>query len=547
MESTETPKTSTQTEQDEQTPQVGAEDAQATEASAAASENTAEATEETGSAEATTDNPNSETSADEDASQGQTETESIEADDDDDEESEEGMDFAAMLEEAEAKALQRVGKGQKVEGSVVLISGETIYVNIGMRSEAQLPKDSNNERFESLQEGDKVTAFVVRPNQPVTLSLDPVMGYGDLTQVEEAFEGTKPIEGKVVKSIKGGFEINIDGVRAFCPISQMDLRPVRDPIEFVGETLDFLVIEFESRPTNVVVSRRRLLETEQKRLRAEARERLDPGTVVVGQVVEIKSFGAFVDLGGLTGLVHISELAHHHVDRVEDVVKIGDKIEVKILDMTRDSRGKDRISLSIKDLLPDPWDELELAEAKEYDGTIVRKSQYGIFINLAPGIDGLMPMRFMRQAGRNLDMDQFEEGQPIRIVVYEYDDHDRKITLALPGWDEEITSALRTGEVLAAEVIKVIPAGVLVQAIEDPAKGLIPKRTLRHQSPKQLFDAFPEGSKHDVVLEEIDDRGRFTFSLKSDSSGADAGSVKEYAGENDELGHNPFSDFFNKS
>ena len=163
---------------------------------------------------------------------------------------------------------------------------------------------------------------------------------------------------------------------------------------------------------------------------------------------------------------------------------------------------------------------------------------------MAPSIDGLLPKRMMKKAGRHVSMDDFQEGEPIDIEVVEINHHDRKVTLALPGWDEEIRSDLRVGDELEAEVVKVLGAGVIVQAVEDPARGLIPRRTLSENSMRQISEQFPLGARVTVRLTEVDDRGRFNFALKreNDEYGAD---VDAFSDEGD-LGHNPFASFFKK-
>jgi len=456
--------------------------------------------------------------------------------------------FEELLKESEARSVSRVEPGQKLAGKVVSISKGTAFVDVGMRSEAAMPLNPEDERCQELAEDDDITVYVTSAKGQVEVSLDPALGYGDFSVPQEAFENEKPVEGKINKVIPGGYEVNIAGVRCFCPFSQLNLHRGREkqPEQHIGQTYEFKVIELDARRTNVVLSRRALLEEAMQRQLEETRAKLDVGVVMTGKVVSIHSFGAFIDLGGIQGLLHISELDHQNVPTVEDAVALDDEVEVKVLDITQDSKGKERISLSRKALMPDPWDTLEIKPGDRIQGQVARKSRFGVFITLSPGADGLLPRRLMKQAGRDVDMEQFTEGETLEIEVVEVDREGRKATLALPGWDEELKSEISVGETLAVEVIKVIPAGVLVQCVDDPARGLIPKRTLKHGSMKQINDAFPPGSRHEAVLEERDSRGRFNFALKSGDE-LDRESAAEFMGQSKSLGHNPFASFFDKS
>jgi len=452
--------------------------------------------------------------------------------------------FEELLKQAEEKAVHRVDVGQKVEGHVVALSKGNAFIDIGMRSEAMMPLSDDDERHTALEEDQKIDVFVTRVGGQIQVGLDPVMGKGDISVVTEADQAGKPVEGRVNGVISGGYEVNVAGVRCFCPHSQIDLRSPADPQAMVGQTFEFKVLEVEPRKKNVVLSRRALLRAEMEEKMKETREQLFAGAVMRGHVADIQPFGAFIDLGGIQGLLHISQIAYHNVAKVEDEIEIGDEVEVKVLDITQDKRGKERISLSRKALLPNPWDTLAFAVGDAIEGRIVRKSNFGIFINVAPGIDGLLPKRMMKKAGRHVAMDDFTEGEPIDVEVVEINNHDRKITLALPGWDEEIRSGLSIGDVLDAEVVKVLGAGVIVQALEDPARGLIPRRTLPENSMRQIAEQFPLGATVQVRLTEIDDRGRFNFALKREIDEY-IDNVDAFSDEGD-LGHNPFASFFKK-
>jgi len=457
-------------------------------------------------------------------------------------ENEKELSFEEMLNQSEASSLKQVSAGQKVAGKVIQVSKECVFIDIGMRTEAILPLPAGEPS--PVNEGDEVDVYIVKPSGQVELSLEPIMGFGDFSKVTEAHEKGEPIEGKVAKIIPGGYEINIAGVRCFCPHSQINIRAVKVPEEMIGQTLTFKILELDPNTDNVVLSRRALQEEELNAKLEETRSKLVIGATVTGTVVDIQNFGAFMDLGGIQGLVHVSQLAYQQVARVEDVLSIGDELEVKILDITRDQKGKERISLSLKALLPNPWDSLTFEVGQEIEARVVRKSNFGIFMNVAPSIDGLLPRRLLKKAGKNLEMEDFQEGESMTVEVIEVDRTNRKIALALPGWDEEVKSNLKVGDLLTVEVLKVLPVGILVQGVEDPAKGLIHKRTLKNSSMKAISDTYQPKTKIEVILEDLDSQGRFNFVLKGDSETVDRETLTKFADDQQDLGHNPFASFF---
>ncbi len=459
------------------------------------------------------------------------------------EDNEKEVSFEELLNQSEAKSLNKVQTGQKINGTVVMLSKDGAYIDIGMRTEAFLPIEPGSES--GLSENQAIDVYVVNASGQVQLSLEPVLGFGDFSKVQEANEKGVPIEGRVGKVIPGGYEVSISGVRCFCPHSQINLRPIKDPGEMVGQDLLFKIIELDNKSSNVVLSRRALQEEEQAARVAEIREKLVVGNVLKGTVADTQAFGAFIDLGGIHGLLHVSEIAYQNVAQVSDVLSPGDELDVKILDISVGKNGKDRISLSRKALLPNPWESLTFQVGDEIQGTVVRKSKFGVFINVTTAIDGLLPRRMMKNAGKAVEMDEFNEGEELTVEVVEIDRNNRKIALALPGWNEEIKSEIRVGDSLKVEVIKVLPVGILVQGLEDPAKGLIHKRTLRDVSMKQIHDEYAPGRQLEVTLEDRDSQGRLNFVLKREHD-VDGATLSRFVDGSQDLGHNPFAAFFNQ-
>jgi small subunit ribosomal protein S1 len=297
-------------------------------------------------------------------------------------------DFATMFE-ASVKA-KRIDKGQTVEGTVVAIGPEVAFVDVGGKGEATIEVSELKDDEGDLQVavGDRIQAVVVSTSGGLVLSRKLARGAAGDKQIEDAFHSGLPVEGKVEREVKGGFEVRIGRSRAFSPFSQIDtLRS--DPATHLGRVYRFRIIEYKDNGRSIVVSRRVLLEEEQKANAAEVRKSIAAGAVLTGRVASVREFGAFVDLGGgVQGLLHISEMGWSRVVDPSQVVKPGDEVTVKVLAV---DEGAQKISLGLKQLTPDPW----TAAAATYEvgqvhmGRVTRLTEFGAFIELAPGVEAL--------------------------------------------------------------------------------------------------------------------------------------------------------------
>jgi len=452
-------------------------------------------------------------------------------------------DFASLLENYEAGSLANISLGEKLEGKIVHKSKENLHINIGTRSEAILSLE--DPRTENLKIDDTLTVYVKRAGGEIHLSLDPIIGHGDFSTLQEAHHEETPVEGTVIGVNKGGFEVNVAGIKCFCPISQLTRERIETPEKFIGDTREFKVIELDGRGKSAVISHRQLLIDEENIKRDELRSRIEPGITLPGRVVEIMKFGAFIDLGGLRGLLHISELAHYKVSRVEDVLHLDQELDVKILEMEKDERGRDRIRLSRKALIQNPWEIHHFEENQVIKGTPVRTAPFGIFVQIVEGIEGLIPKRFLKKDGLQVNLEEVELDQETELIVIESNTADQKLTLAFPGWDEKPESSIKPGEKVQAEIFKILPAGLLVQAKDDPARGLLPKRFLGKMTPKKLADTYPVGKELTVVVESIDEKGRYLFELLDKKNEVDHETIEKYSSP-DSISQNPFADFFKK-
>ena len=303
--------------------------------------------------------------------------------------SESDEDFASMFE-ASLQA-KRVEKGQTLEGTIVKIGAEVAFVNVGGKGEAliEIAELKNDEGALEVAVGDRIQAMVMSTEGGLTLSRKLARGAASARQLEDAFHAGLPVEGKVERAVKGGYEVRVARHRAFCPTSQIDVVRNTNPAEHEGHVYTFRIIEYKDGGRNLIVSRRAVLEEEQRATAAEVRRSIVAGAVLSGRVTSVREFGAFVDLGaGVQGLLHISEMGWSRVADASQVVAPGDDITVKVLRVDEDTQ---KIALGLKQLSIDPWSTVQEAYAvgQVRAGRVTRLTQFGAFVELEPGIEGL--------------------------------------------------------------------------------------------------------------------------------------------------------------
>jgi small subunit ribosomal protein S1 len=297
-------------------------------------------------------------------------------------------DFAAMFEASlKAKPIER---GQTIEGTVVATGPDVAFVDVGGKGEATIDIDELKDPDGALEVkvGDRIQAVVVSTSGGLTLSRKLERGAATARQLEDAFRSGLPVEGKVERQVKGGYEVRIAHQRAFCPISQIDM-PHASLEAHEGRVYEFRIIEYTDAGRNLVVSRRALLEDRQRAAAEEVRKSIAPGAVITGRVTSVRDFGAFVDLGGgVQGLLHVSEMGWSRVTDTSQVVKPGDEITVKVLQV---DAAKQKISLGLKQLTDDPWSRVattyEVGQVRP--GRITRVVEFGAFVELEPGVEAL--------------------------------------------------------------------------------------------------------------------------------------------------------------
>jgi small subunit ribosomal protein S1 len=345
-------------------------------------------------------------------------------------------DFAAMFAESERDKpkAKRPKIGDVISGKVITIGKEAVFVDLGGKAEGQLDKNQVSDKDGKLlvKVGDVVEARVVS-DAGGTLMLKTKVSRGPQASAElqQAAELGIPVDGTVTEVVKGGLSVDVAGVRGFCPASQMDTRFVEDLSTYVGQKLTFKITRYE--PRNLVLSRRALLEVEQEKLAGETRKRLVPGAVLRGKVVGFKPFGAFVDLGGIEGMLHVSELGFSRVEKPEDVLALGQELDVAVLKIEPGEKGE-RISLSLKALASDPWRDATatLGEGSRVKGTITRLQPFGAFVEIAPGVEGLVHITELG-AGRRINhpKEVVSVGQQVEASVLSVDHDKRRLGLSL--------------------------------------------------------------------------------------------------------------------
>jgi small subunit ribosomal protein S1 len=367
-------------------------------------------------------------------------------------ETKEANDFGAILAEFEqgqpaAESAQAPKPGDKVSGKILSIGPEAAFVDLGGKAEGMIDlaqiKDAEGQL--TVQVGDTLEATVTGVDSETgSLILKRRVGRGAeaRAEIEQAHQNGIPVEGLVTAVVKGGVEVQVSGLRGFCPVSQLDLRYVEDPERFVGQRLTFRVTKYEEggkgRRPNIILSRRALLEEEQKTKAAETREKLHPGAVVRGKVTSLTDYGAFLDLGGLEGMLHVSEIGYARTAHPKDVLNIGDELDVQILKIEPARGGKqgERISLSRKALEADPWRDAaaRFPEGTKVKGRVMRLETFGAFIEVAPGLEGLAHISELG-AGRRINhaREVLQLGQDVEVTVLGVDTAKRRISLSLQG------------------------------------------------------------------------------------------------------------------
>ena len=419
-------------------------------------------------------------------------------------------DFAALFAQHEARrALER---GQVVKGRVIQISDEHVFVDVGGKGEAWIDRAELVDEQGRLKVGvgDEVEATVVATGDEIRLSHRLRQGGQAREALAVAAQTGVPVEGRVAGVIKGGYEVTVGGLRAFCPFSQMDLRRADSEQEYVGRVLEFRVTRFAEGGRNIVLSRRAVLEEQAAKAAEETRKKIAPDAVLPGRVVSLADFGAFVDLGGVQGLVPMGELSHARVERAGDRLRVGEPVTVKVL---RVDEAKGKVTLSLKALEGDPWAAVptRLRERQVVRGRAVRSTEFGVFVELLPGVDGLLHTSEIPRHRAGAMREAVTAAAEIAVIIVGIDLARRRIALALAPQDavvgDTLESAVAVGAVLTGTVERVEPFGVFVR-LGPGQTGLVPNGELGTARGADHRKMFPAGSEMKVLVLGVEEGGR---------------------------------------
>ena len=450
-------------------------------------------------------------------------------------------DFAAMFE-ASVKARQFT-RGQTIEGTIVGFGPKVAFVNVGGKGEAEIDlaelKDADGDVEVSV--GDRIQAMVVSTSGGVVLSRKGVRNAATQRELEDAFRSGLAVEGKVEKVVKGGYEVRIARERAFCPLSQIDTARTVDPAAHEGKVYAFRIIEYKDAGRNVVVSRRKHLEDEQRASAADVRRSIVPGAVLAGRVASVLEFGAFVDLGGgIQGLLHVSEMGWSRVTSPNELFAPGDAITVKVL---RVDDATQKISLGLKQLLDDPW----AVAGTTYDvgqvrtGRITRIAEFGAFVELEPGIEGLAHASTFAPTGRAGGWAKsIAVGMTGAFEILSLDAAQKRIGLALLDEGSSRAAgaaapqgALAAGTIVTGKIERHEKFGVFV-FLSPGRTGLMPLSETGVDRDGDMLKAFPIGSDVEVVVLEADAAGRrIRLSRKAVAEQREQAELREYRAGSD--------------
>jgi len=335
-----------------------------------------------------------------------------------------------------------INEGEVVHGTVVRVDKDEVLVDIGYKSEGVIPTSELSIRrsvnpADEVAVGEEIDALVLtKEDAEGRLILSKKRARFELAwkAIEGAAESGEPVNGRVIEVVKGGLILDL-GVRGFLPASLVDIRRVQDLDDFLGKELRCKVIELNRSRNNVVLSRRAVLEDERKEMRQAILDRLNPGDVVDGQISNIVDFGAFVDLDGMDGLIHISELSWSHVNHPSEVLEIGQDVKVKVLDIDRE---RQRISLGLKQTQTDPWQQVldNYGEGDVVEGRVTKVVTFGAFVEILPGVEGLVHISELAQHHVENPREVVSQGDPVNVLILEVDGERRRLSLSLKRVEE---------------------------------------------------------------------------------------------------------------
>ncbi|MDB4409571.1 30S ribosomal protein S1 [Gammaproteobacteria bacterium] len=430
--------------------------------------------------------------------------------------------FAEMFEESLVN--QNLQRGAVITGTVVDIQSDSVIVNAGLKSEGVIPIEEfkNNSGVIEVEVGDEVEVSLEAIEDgfgETKLSREKAKRDEVWRRLEKSFENEDIVKGVISGKVKGGFTVDIEEIRAFLPGSLVDVRPVRDSTLLEGKELEFKVIKLDQRRNNVVVSRRAVVETEFSAEREELLENLQEGITIKGIVKNLTDYGVFVDLGGIDGLLHITDMAWKRVKHPSEIVNVGDEIDVKVLKFDRE---RNRVSLGMKQLGQDPWADLARrypADSRLF-GKITNIADYGCFVEIEEGVEGLVHVSEMDWTNKNINPAKVVHiGQEVEVTVLDIDEERRRISLGIKQcfpnpWDE-FGATRNKGDLVKGTIKSITDFGIFI-GLDGEIDGLVHLSDISwHEPGEDAVRAFTKGDEIEAVVLSVDpERERISLGIK---------------------------------
>ena len=431
-------------------------------------------------------------------------------------------DFAALLEESfgQNEALE----GSVIKGRVVAIEKDMAIIDVGLKTEGRVAlKEFNGPgRDQDIKVGDEVEVYLDRIENALgeaVISRDKARREESWVKLEKAFEAREKVSGVIFNTVKGGYTVDLDGAVAFLPRSQVDIRPIRDVGPLMGQPQPFEILKMDRRRGNIVVSRRTVLEETRAEARSELVASLEEGQVIDGVVKNITEYGAFVDLGGIDGLLHVTDMAWRRVNHPTEILNIGQTVKVQIIRINQETH---RISLGMKQLESDPWGEIgtKFPIGKKITGTVTNITDYGAFVELEPGIEGLIHVSEMSWTKKNVHPGKIlSTTQQVDVVVLEVDPAKRRISLGLKQTLENPWEAFKrnhpVGAVVEGEVKNKTEFGLFI-GLEGDVDGMVHLSDLDWNRPgEQVIEEYNRGDMVKAQVLDVDvEKERISLGIK---------------------------------
>jgi small subunit ribosomal protein S1 len=430
-----------------------------------------------------------------------------------------GESFADLFE----KQTREIKEGELVHGVVTHVDEDHVQVDVGFKSEGLIDawEFMDDDAHLLVNVGDRVDVLVEEIEDDsgrIVLSKEKADRLKVWDDISKAYEADQPVEGVILSRVKGGLAVDI-GVKAFLPGSQVDLRPVRNLEAVIGEKLSFKIIKFNKRRGNIVLSRRALLEKEREKLRETTLETLQEGQIVDGVIKNITDYGAFIDLGGIDGLLHVTDMSWGRVNHPSELFRVGDEIKVKVLRFDPES---ERVSLGLKQIQPDPWRDAAMRYpiGRRLSGKVVSLTDYGAFVELEPGIEGLVHVSEMSWTKRVKHPSKLVNvGDAVEAVVLDVDEHNRKISLGMKQIEPNPWSVIEdkypVGTQVRGTIRNITNFGVFV-GLEEGVDGLVHVSDISWtEQIKHPSEKFQKGDEIEAVVLKIDrENEKFSLGIK---------------------------------